>query len=508
MSLSLPPLLRERFRAEGTRRRAQKKFRPADLCRRGRRTAEQQLAFIADTARWKVACCSRRAGKTHACAILLLQYALEVPESLCLYVTLTRLSGKRIVWRRLQRLNRDYGLGGVADRSELTLTLPNGSEIRIMGCKDETEAEKIRGIDPAPRLVVLDEAQAFKPYVQSLVEDALEPMLIETKGTMVLIGTPAQIRAGYFYEACQSAPPELRERMNVAANDNGEDEDSSQARGWSVHHWTIEDNPFIDDVVDELAKLRRRKRWTADHPTYQREYLGRWVTEADALVYKYDHSRNGYTELPPHDGPDWRCVIVVDVGYTDADAIGRLWFRPKFPGVWLEEVHHARKQSVAELCAAADKHWQPVKGRCTALIWDEGGGGKKSAEDARRLGLPVEPADKGPGSVVATIDQTNSALLSGCLLVPMDGHAASDSQRVTWDPKHRGVKLSSKYHTDMWDVPRYGLRRIVGIVPLDRPAELPVAVAEDELQERARARRIAARGQPKDWVKAALGGKR
>lgn len=498
---ALPTLLRERFRDEGQRRKSQRKFRPADLCRRGRKLAEQQLAFIADKARWKVACCSRRAGKTHACAILLLQYALEVPDALCLYVTLTRLSGKRIVWKRLGKLNREYGLGGEINRSELTITFPNGSEIRVMGCKDEAQADMIRGIDPAPRLVVVDEAQAFKDYVQELVEDALEPMLLETKGSLVLIGTPGPVRMGYFYEAARSGDAAMLERSNVAANDHAE-------QRWSVHHWTIEANPFIDDVEDELAKLRQRKGWTADHPTYQREYLGRWVTEADALVYKYDHARNGYTELPPHDGAEWRCVIVVDVGYTDADAIGRLWFRPRFPGVWLEEVHHARKQSVAELCAAADKWWQPVKGRCIALIWDEGGGGKKSAEDARKLGLPVEAADKGPGSVVATIEQTNSALLSACLMVPMDGHAASDSQRVTWDPKHRGVKLSSKYHTDMWDVPRYGLRRLVGLLPLDRPAELPVPVEDSELAERARARRILARGVPKDWVKAALAGKR
>jgi hypothetical protein len=76
-----------------------------------------------------------------------------------------------------------------------------------MGCKDETEAEKIRGIDPAPRLVVLDEAQAFKPYVQSLVEDALEPMLIETKGTMVLIGTPRRFAPATSTRPARARPP-------------------------------------------------------------------------------------------------------------------------------------------------------------------------------------------------------------------------------------------------------------------------------------------------------------
>ncbi|MCA1824427.1 MAG: hypothetical protein LC640_09240 [Frankia sp.] len=513
MSLALPPLLRERFRAEGAKRQTRKKFRPADLCRRGKRLAEQQLAFIADPARRKVASCSRRAGKTHACAILLLAFALERPESLALYVTLTRLSGKRIVWRRLLALNREYGLGGVADRGELTVTFPNGSEVRIMGCKDEAEADKLRGIDPSPSLVVIDEAQAFKDYVQDVVESALEPMLIETKGTMVLIGTPGPVRQGYFYEACQSAPAALLEQMNVAppANDNGGEEEAQEDAAWSVHHWTIADNPFIDDVDDELAKLRRRKKWTADHPTYQREYLGRWVTESDALVYKYDHVRNGYQELPEHGGPEWRCILAVDQGYHDADSIARLWFRPKFPGVWVEEVHHERKASGGDLVAAADRWWQPVKGRCIAVVWDMGGAAEKNAEDARRLGLNIEAAEKGPGSKVAGVEMVNTALLHGCLLTPLDGWAASDAGKVTWDPKARGVKFSDRYHTDIWDAIAYGLRRIIGIVPLDRPAELPEVLTGSELEARRaaaeRAKRIAARGKPKNWVKAALGAK-
>src|SRR5438132_1634954 len=131
----LARLLADRVVAEADRRATRKRFRAEDLCRRGKRRAAQQLAFIQDRARWKVACCSRRAGKTTACAILLLQYALDRPDSLCLYVTLTRLSGKRIVWRRLLKLNQQYQLGGAPNRSELVIEFPNGSEIRVMGCK-------------------------------------------------------------------------------------------------------------------------------------------------------------------------------------------------------------------------------------------------------------------------------------------------------------------------------------------------------------------------------------
>jgi hypothetical protein len=78
---------------------------------------------------------------------------------------------------------------------------------------------------------------------------------------------------------------------------------------------------------------------------------------------------------------------------------------------------------------------------------------------------------------------------------------------VTWDPKARGVKFSERYHTDMWDVVVYGMRKLVGIVPLDRPAELPVEPDPMEMDEVARVRRIRARGVPADWVKGALASK-
>jgi len=506
---ALPTALLSRLRAEAARRKTRRRFRPEDLCRRGRRTADAQLAFIRDPARWKVACCSRRAGKTVACAILLLQSALEHAGSLNLYVTLTRRSGKRIVWKRLLQLNRDYGLGAHPDRAELTLTFPNGSVIEVGGAKDETEIEKYRG--PAWQLVVLDEAQSFKDYIQEFVDDVVVPTLIETKGSMVMIGTPGKVRSGFFYEAVQHAPEALRQLMNVTApaNDNQGDEDEpGKVVGWSVHHWTIVDNPFIDDVPAELAGIRRRKGWAEAAPTYQREYLGRWVTEHDALVYKYDQERNGYVSLPDLSDLAWKCVLIVDQGFHDADAIGALWFRPGKPGVWLEERHHARKQTAGQLAIEARKQWDALKGRCVRMGWDEGGGGKKVAEDVRMTGVPVEPVDK--MGKIAGIEDTNTALVSGCLKVPAIGHAASDAGKVTWDPKARGVKLSERYHTDIWDCVNYGLRWLVGLVPLNLPAELlkpvdPVEKAAQESAEAARAR-VAKNRSRKNWVKRALGG--
>lgn len=447
-------------------------FRPEDVgagpagsvCRvvGGNRCAPQ-LAFVRDPARFKIACCSRRAGKTVAAAVLLLLHALASPGRTCLYVTLTRVSGKRIVWRTLLALNREFKLGGVPNRSELTLTLPNEAVVWVGGAKDESELDKYRGTDRGYAVVVLDEAQAFPAYLEQFIDEVIEPAIIETKGTVVLIGTPGRVRSGYFYEALRYGKPELLAGMNVQpANDNDGDEER-QAHEWSVHHWTIRDNPFIADVDSELERIRKRKRMSAQHPTFQREYLGRWVLESEELVYKYDAQRNGYDPeklAPDHfDGPEWLFVDFADVGTVDADAVGTLAWRKDQPWIWLlpDEVV-IREVGSAKLVAEMKRRWEAHKGRVVAFVYDPGGGGAKSAIDAQDQGVPCEAADK--KEKVAGIDDVNDDLLTGVLRIPLNSQAAADASRTTWDPKARGVKISGKYHTDIWDGIVYGRRRI------------------------------------------------
>jgi uncharacterized small protein (DUF1192 family) len=72
--------------------------------------------------------------------------------------------------------------------------------------------------------------------------------------------------------------------------------------------------------------------------------------------------------------------------------------------------------------------------------------------------VPVEAAKKDEKN--AAIDDTNDALKEGVLRIPINSQAAADAARVTWDPKARGVKISGKYHTDIWDGIVYGRRRI------------------------------------------------
>jgi len=242
----------------------------------GRFCFKEQKAFINDDSRLKTALCSRRAGKTVGCAADLLYSAKNKSGIVNLYITLSRKNAKRIIWKDLLRINRIFQLGGHVDNTELTITFTHddGDEsiIYIAGAKDKEEIEKFRGL--ALYKVYIDECQSFRPFIKELIDDIIEPTLLDYDGYLILIGTPGPLCAGYFYECCQSD-------------------------GWSHHKWTMKSNPHIQTksnmtVEAILARIRKRKGITEDDPTYRREYLGEWVHDSDSLVYKYSREINHF----------------------------------------------------------------------------------------------------------------------------------------------------------------------------------------------------------------------
>ena len=62
---------------------------------------ESQLDFALDPSRKKVACCSRRAGKSHTLAACLIDSAIRHPGRLNLYITLSKTSARNIIWSDL-----------------------------------------------------------------------------------------------------------------------------------------------------------------------------------------------------------------------------------------------------------------------------------------------------------------------------------------------------------------------------------------------------------------------
>lgn len=390
---------------------------------------DKQLAFIKDPSRFKTAVCSRRAGKTIACAADLLVTALTMPGDVA-YITLSRRNAKRIIWRELLKLNKEYSLGGKIDGTELTISFPNGNVIHVSGAKDEAEIDRFRGI--SLRKVYIDEAQSFRPYIRELIEDVIEPALTDYYGTLVLIGTPGPIPAGFFY-------------------------DISHSENWSHHAWTMQDNPHIKlksgkDPLEIIKELAQRRGLSINSPSIVREYFGQWVKDADSLVYHFDPVRNIYYELPN----DMRYVFGIDIGWKDADAIAVLGYSESQRKVYLVEEYIRSKNDITSLVQqvkAMKEKYDPVK-----IVMDAGALGRKIQEEIRiRHSLSIDAAEKSRKSEFIAL--FNDDLRTGKFQAPKQSRFEEDSYLVQWDysSPERPV-ISTNYHTDIGDAVLYAWR--------------------------------------------------
>lgn len=391
---------------------------------------DKQLAFLNDPGKFKTAVCSRRAGKTVACAADLWSTTTNFAGINVLYITLSRTSAKRIVWAELLKLRKQYEPDCKVDNTELTITRKNGSIIYVSGAKDESELEKLRGL--ALKKVYIDEAQSFRPYIERLVDDILVPALYDYDGTLILIGTPGPICAGYFFEACHN-------------------------KNWANYKWTILDNPWIKiksgkEPADILAAERARRGIDETNPTYRRESMGEWVTDTDALVYQFDTVRNTFLSLPKG---RMEYIFGVDIGYDDADAIAVLGYSYEDKNVYLVAEKVTRKQNITALVGQIEKlreKYNPVK-----MVMDAGALGKKiQAEIQTRHTIPLEAADK--NRKLEFIELLNDDLRTGKFKAFVGSQFEEDSQLVQWDKSGSKPAISASYHTDIGDAVLYAWR--------------------------------------------------
>lgn len=329
----------------------------------------EQRKFVEDPSRHKAALCSRRAGKTHAAVVSLILAAQDHPGVTVLYLALTRESAKKLAWKPLIAFNDQYQLGLKFQHSELEATLPNGSIIKVAGADDVRRVERLRG--DKYKLAIIDESQSFRPSILAyLRKDILRLSLVDYRGTLILMGTPGPAPTGLFYD--------------VTTGSEG---------GWSVHRWTIFDNPFIPHAAEEFEEEKRQNRWNEDHPTLQREWLGRWVRDLGSLVYPYSPERNRIDRLPSYTSGEWRHALGIDFGVTNATAFVVVAWHENDPTLYIVE-SESKTGVIPSEAAEIVKDYQR-RYDFSRIVGDIGGLGKAFSEEMRRRhAIPVQPAQK------------------------------------------------------------------------------------------------------------------
>lgn len=435
-----PYTLRQLFEEEARRLRIQARVSHAEPVNPLAGCFDKQLAFILDPARRKAAICGRRAGKTHSMIRYMIKVAKSRSKALVIYIGITRRTAKDQIWEPLEEANRQLGLGAKFNKTDLVMTFPNGSRIQIYGADKKDQIEKLRGF--AFDLVVLDEAGSYGAHFASLIEDVIEPGLEDYQGTLVMVGTPVPACVGYFHDATR-------------------EDRAARKPGWSVHHWTVRDNPMFplwagrEDWQSTAAAWEQgildSKGWDRSNATWIRNYGGRWIQDSTGLVYHYDSERNHFDKLPDLVG--FQHVLGVDLGFDDSFAVSALAFHEDRPDLWHVDEFKASElipSKWAEILGKFVEQYNPLK-----IMVDTGGLGKAICEEFRqRYGLPVEPAQKQAKFDFQKL--LNADLETGRLWIRKNTKTVEEMLALQWDEDHR--KEDPRFDNHLCDSTLYGWR--------------------------------------------------
>ncbi len=374
------------------------------------RMFERQRRVYRDRAKRRAVITTRRAGKTEGCvgrrAICMCAHPGE--NSWSGYVTLTKGQSRRNLEGPMRALIREFSLPinpGEID-GQLVFTHANGHRLWVGGVDDLRKAERWRGNKWWD--FEIDESGAWPDEVLAyMIEDVIEPGLSDTNGQLTLNGTPGTLPVGIFYEVTTPGdrlPDGRRKRPQ-----------------WSTHTWSVVDNPHHPYGKPGGALLldeyRRSKGWELDHPTYLREWCGKWASDPEQLIYRYDGQRNAFWDLPTDTRPTF--VLGVDLGHDDDTAfVLTVSFRGK-PHVYVMRAWGAsamtqpqRAQEIKRIQMALESKYRTK----AQVVVDQGGLGKAMAYDLTNIyGIACDPADK--RDKAAAIRSVQAALLAGHLLV-------------------------------------------------------------------------------------------
>jgi hypothetical protein len=426
----------------------------------------KQNAFINDTARFVSAQCSRRAGKTNGLAIRFFRTLEKYPKAQCVYLGLTRDSARDVMWPVLIELNDKYNLGCTFTESKLEMMHPNGATLKLYGADMKNFIKRLKGRKYPG--VAIDETQDFGPHLESLIYDTLAPSIADySDGWLAVTGTPGPVPQGFFFEV-------THERKH----------------GYSHHEWTVLDNPHMPGAAQYIEELKTQRGWDDNNPTLLREWRNRWVLDVQSLWVQYSAQRNHFDSLPSHKTA-WNYIMGIDLGFKDADAIAILAWNESDPNTYLVDECITRKQGLTELVGQIKQY--ATKYQVTKMVIDEGGLGKKLAEEMRRQHhVPVTAADKMRKQ--ETVEFLNDHLRLGRMKAKENSQFALDSYlvQIDWEKSTPSKIVVKKHpHSDIIDAVLYAFKESPAFT-YQKPVPKPKAGTPEyydeltaELEERA-----------------------
>lgn len=370
--------------------------------------------FIAHPAKFKAMLATRRTGKSYGCGKYLCKEAYENPGVSVLYIALTRESAKKIMFKDvLKPINRKYKLNIKFNETALTATLPNGSVIYLIGV-DSSEDEKDKILGQKYKLAIIDESASFSIDLRQLVYGTLKPAMADLGGTIVMVGTPGNLTKSLFFDVTTGKEP-----------------------GWHLLKANTADNPFMADKwKKEIEELTINQPYIVDTPMFKQMYLGQWVVDIEALVYKYNEDRNLIKERPVHLSGSWQYLMGVDLGYDDDSAFVVVAFHEHDTNLYVVDSYNRSKMDITDVANKIKDMKQ--KWDIHKIVVD--GANKQAVEEIKkRHSISLETADK--RGKEDFIEIMNSELIMGRIKLVENASAPiiNEWSSLVW--KEKGGKI-------------------------------------------------------------------
>lgn len=240
----------------------------------------------------KALCWGRRVGKTILAARMALKHCLEkeAKPRECYIIGLTLERTAELYWNELKdQIQKAHIITSKIDNGAYRITFPNNNFIQLWGNGSKTEAAKLRGKDAS--MVIIEEMQS-EQRLFDLLENIVEPMIKARDGEIMCIGT-APLSAGTKWEEILGDDTYFHSEANMSMN------------------------PTIPNHERVLEEILEEKHWTADNPTFIREYLGKICYDSNLLIYPKVHY---WYDLPNGFSPV-EIYISCDLGWRDRSAV-------------------------------------------------------------------------------------------------------------------------------------------------------------------------------------------
>lgn len=412
-------------------------------------------AFAACTRQGPIARAGRGGGKSTAMVGRYHAVSAAHPQQSSVFVTISSERSRDILSPAIWKFNELYDTKIEEKRGDGHFEWPNGYKLLYRGCKDVNECNKRRGT-PWVRAGWDECASINQTLLAYDIHDCVEPRLLDFNGTWMAGGTPGPIPSGYWYELS-----------------------SGYNHTYPLFCWDARHNPHMPNVLRYFAETLQRMQgipdrklwpkgcnsimdlindprcWKLLPATFVREYLGQWVLDLRALIYKLT-PKNSYSEFPI--APD-RWTIGVDLGShseerpdLDHAAVCVCASHSSLPFVWVVMVEKLSDMTVdslgvklLELCAQypeAEAHIDGVSA------------GKMIENTFKKMGIPIMCAEK--AKKLRRIQRIQSALRAGNLQLHMTAamDARHEATNLVWNDKRDDH--SPKCEDDAWDCILYG----------------------------------------------------